>query len=63
MRREEWVFGILVLILVSISLLENKSVHRKEIILEKSMFKTSSAFNIGAIGILTILGVLYTLLW
>lgn len=63
MRREEWVFGFLIVILISISLFENKVKTRKEIILERSMFNTSAAFNIGAIGILTILGVLYTLLW
>ena len=64
MRREEWVFGMLIIILISISLSEHKKVKtRKEIILERGMFHTSPAFNIGAIGILTILGVLYTLLW
>jgi SSS family solute:Na+ symporter len=63
MRREEWVFGFLVVILVGISLFENKVESRKEIILEKKMFHTSAAFNIGAIGILTILGVLYTIFW
>ena len=63
MRREEWVFGILVVILVGISVFERKTESRKEIILETGMFYTSAAFNIGAIGILTILGILYTLLW
>ncbi len=63
MRREEWVFGMLVVILIGISIFEKKVESKREIVLEKSMFHTSPAFNIGAIGILTILGVLYTLLW
>ena len=63
MRREEWVFGFLVVILVSISLFERKIESKNEIVLEKRMFHTSAAFNIGAIGILTILGVLYTIFW
>jgi SSS family solute:Na+ symporter len=63
MRREEWVFGMLVAILIGISYFEKNVESRKEIVLEKRMFHTSPAFNIGAIGILTILGVLYTLLW
>ena len=63
MRREEWVFGFLVVILVSISLFERKVELKKEIVLEKKMFHTSAAFNIGAIGILTILGVLYIIFW
>ncbi len=63
MRREEWVFGMLVIILIVVSLSEKKVGSRKEIILEKGMFHTSVAFNVGAIGILTILAVLYTLFW
>lgn len=64
MRREEWIFGLLILILVIITYLEKKVIQKKSlIIIEKNMFHTSTVFNILAIGIMTILSVLYILLW
>ncbi len=57
------VFIILTLIAIMISLLESKTGDSRGIQLNKSMFHTGPYFNVGAIGIFTIVMVLYILFW
>jgi len=63
MNREVIVFFALAAVVVTISLLERKTMAVKHIILEKGMFRTDLAFNAGAVGICSILTVLYILFW
>lgn len=58
------VFLILVAIMAVISLADPKSKDNpKGITLDKELFATSTKFKIGALGIIMILGVLYTIFW
>jgi len=61
--RMGYVALILALIFVLISIIESKVDHPKGILLSKGMFRTGTAFNIGAIGICAILAVLYIIFW
>ncbi len=57
-----WILTMLVMVIISY--LENKGAdHEKGIVLKKSLFATSTTFNIGAVIIVIILTVLYALLW
>ena len=56
-------FLIVMLIMILISYFESKTTDEKGIVLSKSLFKTSTRFNIGAIGITTIVAILYILFW
>jgi SSS family solute:Na+ symporter len=57
-------FVFTALIIVLISYLENKGVDdEKGLILKKELFKTGTAFNMGAFAILIILAFLYTIFW
>ena len=58
------VFVVLVGIMVAVSLLDPKSKDNpKGITLDKDLFATSSAFKLGALAIILILGALYTIFW
>lgn len=57
------VFLMLSLLMVSISVAGEKQVSPKAIHIEKGFFRTSSGFNVAAMGILSILAVLYILFW
>lgn len=56
-------FIVVALIMIAISKLERNQSKNKGIILSKDLFKTSLKFNIGAIGITTIVAILYLLFW
>lgn len=58
------VFVILVGVMAAVSLLDPKSKDNpKGITLDKDLFASSSAFKIGALAIMLILGALYTIFW
>jgi SSS family solute:Na+ symporter len=57
------VFLIVSALAIFITLAEGKKDNPNAIILPKGFFNTSTAFNIGAIGIIVILGLLYGLFW
>jgi len=57
------VFLLLGIIIVVISLLESDKKDPKGIDIDGKLFHTGNVFNIGAIGICTILAVLYTFFW
>jgi SSS family solute:Na+ symporter len=63
--RMGWVFLILATILIVLSLRQNKGMDKdpKAIELHKGIFKTDNVFNVGAIGIMLILFVLYNYFW
>jgi solute:Na+ symporter, SSS family len=61
--RMGYVFLILVGVIVVISLLQRKGKDKNAIDFETSMFRTDTAFNIGAIGICALLSILYILFW
>ncbi|MBC9798176.1 sodium/sugar symporter [Sinomicrobium weinanense] len=63
MNRMGLSFLILSVIIIGISLLENKTDDPKAISFEKGLFKTSPVFNISAILIMGILAVIYTVWW
>jgi SSS family solute:Na+ symporter len=63
MNRWAVVFLILGIIIVVISLLESDKNDPKGIDIDNKLFHTGNIFNIGAIGIFTILAVLYTVFW
>ena len=63
MNRVGYVTLILAGILVLISRYETKEAHPKAIRIYKGMFHTGNVFNVMAIGIITILAVLYIILW
>jgi SSS family solute:Na+ symporter len=63
MNRWVVVFLIMAIIIVTISLLESSEDDPKGIQVDRQLFHTGNAFNIGAIGILAILTVLYTIFW
>ncbi len=56
-------FLVVMAIMLIVSRLETKETDKKGIILSKSIFRTSLRFNIGAIGITTIVAILYILFW
>ncbi|MBN2572880.1 MAG: sodium/sugar symporter [Ignavibacteriales bacterium] len=57
------IFLILCILVIVITLIENKGDDPKAIETERGLFKTDNVFNIAAIGILGILAVLYILFW
>ncbi len=63
MNREVIVFFILIAVVVTISLWENSPKQNRLVKLEKGIFHTTVAFNVGAIGICSILTVLYIIFW
>jgi len=63
MNRWAVVFIILGIVIVAISLLESDKSDPKGIDIDKKLFHTGNVFNIGAIGIFTILAGLYTVFW
>ena len=63
MNRWVVVFILLCLIIITITLLEPKQDESKAIKINRNLFHTGNAFNIGAIGILTLLAVLYIIFW
>ena len=63
MNRWVVVFLIIALMIIIISLLESSKDDPKGIQINRKLFHTGNAFNIGAIGIFTILAVLYTIFW
>jgi SSS family solute:Na+ symporter len=63
-NRMGWIFVIIVVIMVIMSLLDPKSRNNpKGLEIDASMFKTSGGFTIGAIIICGILAALYTVFW
>lgn len=63
MDRMGLVFLLISLVIIGISLFENKSDDAKAISLEKGLFKTDMTFNIISILIMGILATIYALLW
>jgi SSS family solute:Na+ symporter len=63
MNRWVVVFIILCLVIIGISLIESNYDEGKAIRINKDLFHTGTAFNVGAIGIFSILAVLYMLFW
>jgi SSS family solute:Na+ symporter len=63
MNRWVVVFMIIATIIIIISLIESPYNDPKGIQIDKKLFHTGHAFNIGAIGIFTILAVLYAIFW
>jgi SSS family solute:Na+ symporter len=63
MNRWVVVFLIMAIIIVAISLFESSEDDPKGIHINRKLFYTGNAFNLGAIGILTILTILYTVFW
>ncbi len=63
MNRMGFVFLLLTLMMVLISFIDNKTNDKKGIPLDKGLFYTENAFNIGAIGLIFIVTVLYTVYW
>ena len=56
-------FLILCAIIIIISLIENKGDDPNAIELDKGIFKTSTAFNLGALGVMVLLALVYGLFW
>jgi SSS family solute:Na+ symporter len=56
-------FIVVLLVMIVISRIETKESDPKGIQLSSSLFKTGTKFNIGAIGITTIVAILYILFW
>lgn len=63
MNRMGLVFLLTALVMVGISMMENKGADKKGIVLEKGLFSTSMVFNLGALGVLAILAVIYAVFW
>jgi len=63
MNRWVVVFLVLCLVIISISLIEGSYDKEKAIRINKDLFRTGLAFNLGAIGIFSILAVLYIIFW
>jgi len=63
MNRWVVVFFILGIVITGISLFESDKNDPKGIEIDKKLFYTGNVFNVGAIGIFTILAVLYSLFW
>ena len=57
------VFLMLSMLMIGISLAGDKQISPKAIHIEKGFFSTSTGFNISAMGIMSILAVLYILFW
>jgi len=57
------IFIILSLIVIIMSLIENRGDDPKAIKLDKSIFKTDNVFNISAIVLSAVIGVIYILFW
>jgi SSS family solute:Na+ symporter len=63
MNRWVVVFLILAIMIIVISLLESSRDDPKGIKINRKLFHTGNAFNMGAVGIITLLAVLYTIFW
>lgn len=63
MNRWVVVFALLALMIIVISLLESDKHDPKAFKIDRELFHTGTAFNIGALAIFTILAVLYTIYW
>jgi len=62
--RMGWVFVVLAVLMIGISLVEGKGKdHPKSIEITKDLFQTSTGFKIGAILIVGIIAALYTIFW
>jgi len=61
--RMGFVFLLIIVFMVVISLIEGKKAHPKTVSVERSLFKTDPIFNILALGILGILAAIYALYW
>jgi solute:Na+ symporter, SSS family len=62
--RMGWVFVVLAVLMIGISLVEGKGKdHPNSIDVSKELFKTSTGFKIGAILIVGIIAALYTIFW
>lgn len=61
--RMGYVFLILSVIVIAITLLENKGEHPNAIKINRKLLETGPVFNAAAIGICAILAVLYTVFW
>ena len=64
LHRTTWVFCIDVILMVLVSLTDPAS-HRAnaDIIVDRQLFRVSSSFVIGSVGILSVLAVLYSVFW
>lgn len=58
-----YTFLILTTIIVAVSWFERRTPHPNSLKVRKEMFKTGTAFNVGAIAIMSIISVLYILFW
>jgi len=56
-------FLILCAVIIGISLVENKGDDPNAIELDKGIFKTSTAFNLGALGVIVLLTIVYAMFW
>lgn len=56
-------FILLAIVIIIISLFENKDADKKSIPIDKTLFKTTPAFNIAALFIIGILAVIYAMWW
>jgi SSS family solute:Na+ symporter len=63
MNRWGYVFLILAVIMITISLAGSKTDHPKAILLEKGMFRTTGMFKFWVIIVVGILAALYTIFW
>jgi len=63
MNRWVVVFAIIAVLIIIISLLESSGDDPKAIKIDKKLFHTGNAFNIGAVSIFTVLAVLYAIFW
>jgi len=63
MNRIGVVFLLSVALMVGVSMFENKGDDKKALLYDKSIFHTSSAFNIGALVITGILAAIYAMFW
>jgi SSS family solute:Na+ symporter len=63
MNRWVVVFILLCIVIIGITRFESKYDESKAIKINKDLFRTSNSFNIGAVGILTILAFLYIVFW
>jgi len=63
MNRMGLVFLITAVVMAGISMYENKGPDKRSIPLDKGIFNTSMVFNIGALAVVAILAVIYSVFW
>jgi len=63
MNRWAYVFFILALVMIIVSVLESKANHPKAITFEKGLFHTSTRFKAASLLVVAILAALYTIFW